>query len=461
MHGSKQQGSSDVRGDKAASISSRFAALGSDDKPARLGLMGGTFDPIHVAHLVIAERARAQFDLDAVLFIPTGNPVFKKDIKVTPAQVRLDMVKKAVSSNAHFDACPLEALRTGDTFTIDTLRTLRDHYPDNVSFYFIIGADAAQYLWKWRASEEVASLTKIVVARRAGVGLSEEQLDRIMQAAAFDISYVDVPALDIASSNLRARRAQGKTIRYLVPEQVFSSITELGLYLEEGSSEHVQAPGPVDSQSHNLAIEDGVLGLRAATEDALGEAFFEARKAQLAKRVKPKRFTHVMGVVKAACELAKAYGVDVPKARLGALLHDWDKGFSDEEIRARARVLDVAVDGRIFDDMPQLLHGLTAASALSRAYPQLPADIAQAIARHTAGACNMTDLDMVVYIADVIEENRDFPGVESLRKLVGNVSLEELFVKTFSQSFANLLDRGQAIHPQTVDIWNYYAMRRA
>lgn len=199
----------------------------------------------------------------------------------------------------------------------------------------------------------------------------------------------------------------------------------------------------------------------ADCEEALTEAFYEARRAELEARLPKKgRFRHCLGVADTACRLARRYGADERKARLAGLLHDWDKGYDDEGIRARARELGLEVDPFVMERMPQLLHGPTAAAALGRAFPQLPVDVLRAIERHTAGAAGMTDLDMVVYIADVIEPGRDFPGVAALRKLVGKGTLEELFVEVSGHVLANLVERRRFVHPGTLEVWNYYIARR-
>ena len=157
------------------------------------------------------------------------------------------------------------------------------------------------------------------------------------------------------------------------------------------------------------------------SEDVLSDAFFDARERDLKKRLKPKRFEHARGVSKTAASLAETYGVDVRKARLAGLLHDWDKEYGDDEIRERARALGVDVDPYVLDTMPRLLHGPTAAAELVRAYPDLSADVVQAIARHTAAAVGMSDLDMIIYIADAIEPSRDFDGLDELRAAIGAV----------------------------------------
>ena len=192
------------------------------------------------------------------------------------------------------------------------------------------------------------------------------------------------------------------------------------------------------------------------SEDVLSDAFFDARERDLKKRLKPKRFEHARGVSKTAASLAETYGVDVRKARLAGLLHDWDKEYGDDEIRERARALGVDVDPYVLDTMPRLLHGPTAAAELVRAYPDLSADVVQAIARHTAAAVGMSDLDMIIYIADAIEPS---PSGEWQYAAIGAVPLEELFMMTFNHILLTLVERRRRLHPATVEVWNHYVAR--
>ena len=175
------------------------------------------------------------------------------------------------------------------------------------------------------------------------------------------------------------------------------------------------------------------------SEDVLSDAFFDARERDLKKRLKPKRFEHARGVSKTAASLAETYG--------------------DDEIRERARALGVDVDPYVLDTMPRLLHGPTAAAELVRAYPDLSADVVQAIARHTAAAVGMSDLDMIIYIADAIEPSRDFDGLDELRAAIGAVPLEELFMMTFNHILLTLVERRRRLHPATVEVWNHYVAR--
>ena len=195
----------------------------------------------------------------------------------------------------------------------------------------------------------------------------------------------------------------------------------------------------------------------------LSDEFFELRKAELADRVTTRRFNHSMGVVDACMMLARTYGIDERKARLAALLHDWDKCYDDEGIRQRAAEVGLDVDAAVLDMAPQALHGMTAALALSRDFPEIPADVIQAISRHTVASTDMQPLDMALYVADAIEANRDperlGSQVEALRSMAGKATLEELFFETYRFWTILLLNRTSSLHPDTITVWNEYANR--
>lgn len=204
---------------------------------------------------------------------------------------------------------------------------------------------------------------------------------------------------------------------------------------------------------------DSAQVVSSGAEGVLSEAFFEARKAELAGRVKPKRFKHSIGVSDTARDMAKAYGADVELATLAGLLHDWDKGYDDEGILARVNELGLSDALGGYLDMPHLLHGPTAAAALKRDFPDLPDELIHAVAVHTSGCASMSDLDMIIYVADAIEPARDYPSVAELRDMVGKVELEELFLATFQHVLENLVSRRKRIHPDAVAIWNHYVER--
>ncbi|MDR2721995.1 MAG: bis(5'-nucleosyl)-tetraphosphatase (symmetrical) YqeK [Coriobacteriaceae bacterium] len=195
------------------------------------------------------------------------------------------------------------------------------------------------------------------------------------------------------------------------------------------------------------------------SEYSLTEEFFQSTKARLKERASDFRFKHALSVAETAEVIARAYGVDERKARLAGLIHDWDKDYSNTEIRLRATELGVASDAELVESMPHMLHGMTGAVALKQEFPEIGDDILQAVAFHTSGALDMSDLDKVLYIADVIEPERQGRTRTGLSEGIGLVSLDELFFRTYQQVFKHLVERGSRIHPDTIKVWNHSIMK--
>ena len=205
--------------------------LGADPtRVYRLGIMGGTFDPIHNGHLVAAEQAHFDLELDAVVFMPAGSPAFKQNKQVTAAEDRYAMTLLATSDNPHFLASRFEIDREGITYTADTLSGLREIYPSNVEFYFITGADAIAEVVTWHDAERIAKLAHLVGATRPGYDLRAAQRAFAQTDLHFDVTYLEVPALAISSSYLRDRVRAGQSLRYLTPEPVSGYIGKHELY---------------------------------------------------------------------------------------------------------------------------------------------------------------------------------------------------------------------------------------
>ena len=186
--------------------------------------MGGTFDPIHHGHLAAANEAGHAFDLDEVIFVPTGQPWQKRDRPIAPAQDRYLMTVIATASNPLFSVSRIEIDRPGDTYTVDTLRELRAERGADAAFFFIIGADALSGLHTWRSSAEVLSMVHFIGLTRRGHQLAEGSLGRD------EFSLMEMPTLEISSSICRMRVRAGLPIRYLVPDDVISYISKRGLY---------------------------------------------------------------------------------------------------------------------------------------------------------------------------------------------------------------------------------------
>ena len=210
--------------------------LGQDEtRSYRLGIMGGTFDPIHHGHLVAAEAAFDRLGLDVVVFMPAGSPAFKQDKHVSTGEDRYAMTLLATSDNPHFVASRFEVDREGITYTAETLKRLRAIYPDNVEFYFITGADAIAEVVSWRDAGTIARLAHLVGATRPGYDLNCAQHAFDEAPYEFDVTYLSVPALAISSSHLRERVEAGQSLRYLTPDPVTGYIHKHQLYGARGN----------------------------------------------------------------------------------------------------------------------------------------------------------------------------------------------------------------------------------
>jgi nicotinate-nucleotide adenylyltransferase len=190
----------------------------------RLGVMGGTFDPIHHGHLVAASEVQAWFDLDEVVFVPTGQPWQKEDREVSPAEDRYLMTVIATASNPRFSVSRVDIDRPGPTYTIDTLRDLKAARGAGWDLYFITGADALEQILTWRDVGELFELAHFVGCTRPGHELSNIGLPE------GKVSLVEVPALAISSTECRERVSQGEPIWYLVPDGIVQYIAKRQLY---------------------------------------------------------------------------------------------------------------------------------------------------------------------------------------------------------------------------------------
>jgi nicotinate-nucleotide adenylyltransferase len=195
---------------------------------ARLGVMGGTFDPIHYGHLVTAEEALHQFQLDQVVFVPTGDPWMKEQTDVSPAEDRYLMTVIATENDAKFRVSRMEIEREGPTYTVDTLRDLRSELGSDVDLFFVTGADAILEIFRWKDPTELFDLAQFIAATRPGYDLDAFTANAPDEHPA--VIVMQIPALAISSTDIRARVASGRPIRYLLPEGVKTYIEKAGLY---------------------------------------------------------------------------------------------------------------------------------------------------------------------------------------------------------------------------------------
>ncbi len=178
----------------------------------------------------------------------------------------------------------------------------------------------------------------------------------------------------------------------------------------------------------------------------------DAIEQALAARLSNAAFAHSVRTGATAADLAEEYGVDVELARVAGLLHDWDREVAADELVSSARATGDVHEVELAQ--PKLLHARTGADGARKAFPDLPAEVYSAVEKHTIGAIDMSDLDKVVYLADMIEPARDWAGVDELRRCVGEVSLDQMFFLGYRMSLESLLRRRKRLHPDTVAVWN-------
>ncbi|NLC11188.1 MAG: nicotinate-nucleotide adenylyltransferase [Firmicutes bacterium] len=215
-------------------MSIHFPKVGHKE-PKAIGLMGGTFDPIHIGHLVTAEEARQQFNLDCVIFIPAGNPPHKNSSKLTDREHRYLMTLLAVANNPYFTLSRIELDKEEPSYTIDTVREFYQKFQGKAKIYFITGADAVLDIITWKDYRELLSMCSFIAATRPGYSLTKL---KVLLGPAFSeiiprIHLLEIPAMAISSTYLRRKVAAGKTIKYLTPASVEQYIYKNRLYHQE------------------------------------------------------------------------------------------------------------------------------------------------------------------------------------------------------------------------------------
>jgi nicotinate-nucleotide adenylyltransferase len=197
-----------------------------------IGVLGGTFDPVHVGHLIIAEEARIKLGLSQVVFVPAGQPWLKQDSDISSGEHRLEMIRLAIAPNAFFRASTVDLERPGPSYTVDTLADLKRELGQEGNLYFILGLDALAGLPTWKEPQKIVELCYLVAAKRAeAMDVDLDSLERSIPSISSRVIILDNPLIDISSSDIRQRVAEGKSIHEMVPEAVERYIREKRLYV--------------------------------------------------------------------------------------------------------------------------------------------------------------------------------------------------------------------------------------
>ena len=348
----------------------------------RIGVFGGSFHPPHVGHVQAAEAAMQTLGLSKVLLIPAAQPPHKAGVHFPTPEQRMQMLRLAVEDHPGLEACDLELQRDGDSYTCDTVAALKTLYPD-AELVLLLGSDMFCCFHQWKNMEEIARLATVGVLYRGGKHEKEnvKQQKELLENLGVKTEIVGNSPCIISSTQMRRLLAFGCQREFLDPK-VARFIRQEGLY-------------DWNADWKNLPMEE--------------------LEPIVVRLLNPNRVRHVLGCRDTAVELARRWGADETDAARAGLLHDITKALDGP-----LQLTLCAAYGKILDDFsqkyPKTLHALTGSLVAERIFGENEA-VVSAICHHTTGKANMNLLEMIIYVADYMEPNRDFPGVEKLREL--------------------------------------------
>lgn len=394
----------------------------------KIGIYGGSFNPPHLGHLAAAESAAKYLQLDKLILIPAGIPPHKALSADEPgkahrlAMTRLMGEQAALDTGVEVEISAMEIEREGKSYSVDTVREVHEQYPD-AELWLLMGTDMFLSFQNWYKPEEIlryAGLCAFGRTEKDGEELFAPQ--RAFLGEKFPGSRIVTMTLpnlvDVSSTELRERIPRGETEGLLAP-------AVLGYILRE----HLYGTN---------------LDLKRLTLEELRPIALSYLKA--------KRIPHVLGTEQTAKALAEKYGADVEKARFAALLHDATKRLSMAEQLALCEHYHIALD-ELEQHALKLLHAKTGA-ALARDVFGADDEVYNAILWHTTGKPKMTVLEKVLYLADYIEPNRDFDGVDDLRKVVWE-DLDRGLAMGLAMTVEEMKERGNPVHYNTLEALEY------
>lgn len=398
---------------------------------AKIGLMGGTFNPIHNVHLSMAEEARIQYELDEVRFMPSKNPPHKDKRQIASDPHRKRMIQHAIQDHPHFTFSDLELKREGTTFTRDTLAYLTETCPKD-QFYFILGGDSLASLEKWRDPAYIFSHCHILAASRGDI--SEDKIAEWIYyyQKKYDarISEIQMPPQKISSEMIRDKLAAGGDVNTYCPVPVSQYIWFHGLYgCEKLTQNHPEQP---------MKVSDMYACLSAC--------------------LKPKRYVHTLGVAMTAANLAAVHGCNSDQAYIAGLLHDCAKYLTGQEQIAACQAAEIPLT-KIEAENTALIHGKLGAYMARTRYGIQDKEILSAITWHTTGKPKMTLLEKIIYLADYMEPGRAMNCRPHSLDQIRRKSFENIDKALFMvlECCVRYLDKsGVPVDPQTMETYKYY-----
>ena len=381
----------------------------------RIGIYGGTYSPPHIGHLRAAEYAIESLKLDRLLLIPTGVSPHKAMAQGATAGDRLRMLQLSAATIERAEVSDIELKREGRSYTVDTLRALKGEHPDS-QLVLLMGTDMFTSFLTWREPESIMKLATLAVFCRGerGERAKIEAQKAALEALGARVELVQNPVTAISSTDLRRMLIFGCADSFLMPG-VGEYIRQNGLY---GTGKNRK----------NLSMEE--------------------LEKEVVSLLNPNRVAHVLGCRDCAVELARLYGENEVDAARAGLLHDITKAIDGPLQLTLCAEYGIVLDtfSRAF---PKTLHALTGSLVAQRIFGENE-NVVSAICHHTTGRANMTLLEKIIYIADYVERNRNFPGVEEMRALAYR-DLDAAVLMGLESAVAHVKRQGQDLAPATLE----------
>lgn len=393
-------------------------------KKNKIGILGGTFDPIHNGHIMIATEALKEYGLTKIILIPTGISYMKKG--VTDSFLRYEMVRLAAEKN-NFEISDVEIKREGNTYTCDTIAYFKEKYPES-ELYFIIGTDSLFSIEKWRNVNYIFENCTILCATRPG-----------------EYNEASVESAEIAKANDLTQTLNAK-IKFIHCTPMDISSTEIRCYRQNNPSDDLRG----------LELPDNVAKY-ILRQDLYNDKTEEIHRL-LKEDLKPKRLQHTFGVVDTAVLLAQQWGCSVENARLAALLHDCAKYLSKEEKCSLCAKYNVSINESELLN-PELLHAKAGALLAYEKYKVRNPEVLSAIFYHTTGKPDMSLLEQIIFVADYIEPGRTHSDKLSIYRQKVFDDLNYVTAKILKDTVKYLkkqADKNMIIDPLTQKTYEFY-----
>ena len=375
----------------------------------KIGIFGGTFDPVHNGHVALAKSAIEQVPLDKLIVVPARMQPFKVQQEVTSGDHRINMLKRAFQDVPEAEVSSYELEKTGISYTVDTMNYFQKKYPQDF-LCFVMGSDAFLRILDWKNSEFLLRQYAFVIGGRPGYKDTDlhEVANKVKEKYGSELIFLNNNLIEQGSTQIRNTVENKIDLSDCVPEDVEEYIISQGLYLNEDIREYIQ------------------------------------------RNYSEKRKEHTLRVEAIAVKLGQAFGGDINKIRTAALFHDLCRGMEINKLNQY--VQDFGLANKYLDN-PNLAHAKIGAIFMTKDFGINDQDIINAVSYHTTGRKGMSLLEKIIYLADAIEPGRDYPGVDELREIAFK-DLNQAILVSLEQSISFVKEKGYDLENDTIEARN-------